>query len=493
MSLIQGYKNLVAANRACATLFDSLAASKKQRSVLADTITSAADSVQQFLAGAPKQSLIGQDLMDAREKLLAFVKEAKRIAKDVSPSAATPISLPKFNARISALRTAQQGIEFILDNAKAAIDKAGANMVNDGKSTRKPITTDEFIEGWIDAASDDPSPQDPQTPRSDSVQIALVESWLNGLTHAEQLAVATKRGPMLRVLTALGTKASRAIAQIATSEMHSRQQDNAARRELEENLRTDRGITNLTQLRARFEPKLQAAKPREGGIAIAEVPILATFGADFKLETFKSVGIEAEKFTLEKFSNGKFILAKQSLLVFRMSDAKDFARQEINESRKGNAEIQQLKNLNAAARRADKAVADIEARLEKLSEVKQPRAYAKVKAELTEAKKEQSAVQLSLKATADSAEAQKKLLRLKDKRNKADSSDMVQSYVTHLLEIINARTPTEYALMSAKALTKMVNVDFVHVWIAPRFAVKRLIALSSSHKRLITDWSLPWA
>lgn len=85
------------------------------------------------------------------------------------------------------------------------------------------------------------------------------------------------------------------------------------------------------------------------------------------------------------------------------------------------------------------------------------------------------------------------MLRLKDKRNKADSSDMVQSYVTHLLEIINARTPTEYALMSAKALTKVVNVDFVHVWIAPRFAVKRLIALSSSHKRLITDWSLPWA
>lgn len=39
-------------------------------------------------------------------------------------------------------------------------------------------------------------------------------------------------------------------------------------------------------------------------------------------------------------------------------------------------EIQQLKNLNAAARRADKAVADIEARLEKLSEAKQPRAYA---------------------------------------------------------------------------------------------------------------------
>ena len=73
MSLIQGYKNLVAANRACATLFDSLAASKKQRSVLADTITSAAESAQQFLTGAPKQSLIGQDLMDAREKLLAVV------------------------------------------------------------------------------------------------------------------------------------------------------------------------------------------------------------------------------------------------------------------------------------------------------------------------------------------------------------------------------------------------------------------------------------
>lgn len=56
---------------------------------------------------------------------------------------------------------------------------------------------------------------------------------------------------------------------------------------------------------------------------------------------------------------------------------------------------------------ADKAVADIEARLEKLVRAKQPRAYAKVKAELVEAKKEQSAVQLSLKATADSAEAQR--------------------------------------------------------------------------------------
>lgn len=113
--------------------------------------------------------------------------------------------------------------------------------------------------------------------------------------------------------------------------MHSRQQDNAARRELEENLRTDRGITNLTQLRARFEPKLQAAKPRESGIAIAEVPILATFGADFKLETFKSVGIEAEKFTLEKFSNGKFILAKQSLLVFRMYERRERFRPTRNQ------------------------------------------------------------------------------------------------------------------------------------------------------------------
>lgn len=262
----------------------------------------------------------------------------------------------------------------------------------------------------------------------------------------------------------------------------------AVRRDQRETAATVKTAKTLDRMKSRYKDKVP--KTFDAMIKFIELPVMARFGTlSMNPESLTRMGFKIETAGLHSTPSSDLgiIFERQTLLFFRLSDARQTAKEEIERQRNTDG----VHVRRAAIMKARSAEKRAIRKLEKQAEGLSPRMRLPLEKQASRHMDNIETLSKELDSMVEDIKQSKSTGRVL-RQMKESSDHAILNYLNPLIETINQKSSTDYALFtSMPARGVMADSDVVAAWLMPKSAVQLILRHTGGDTKL-QNWMLPW-
>lgn len=256
-----------------------------------------------------------------------------------------------------------------------------------------------------------------------------------------------------------------------------------SQRDLQADIAAKKVAKSLKRLKAQYGTKIP--KKLTTAIQILEIPLMARFeNLAVTKETLNRSGFKVQTSGLHSSTSSDlgFIFEPQPVLFFRISDAKEHARQVVKNKIESNSVIKHKKQIQkdrSAERRMVKKLHSYEPTKKILARIKACEDHIE---ELT---KELEGMDAKLKKVGSAHRAMK--------AGKTTTNQAIMDYLDPIVQALSKRAGQDMSLFTTRLMTGvMSDSDVVGAWICTHTQMKLMLQRTAGDMKL-KSWFLPWS
>lgn len=262
----------------------------------------------------------------------------------------------------------------------------------------------------------------------------------------------------------------------------------AVRRDQRETAASVKTAKVLDRMKAKYKDKVPTKFTAM--LKFLQLPVMARFGTlSMNSESLTRMGFKIETAGLHSAPSSDLgiIFENQTLLLFRLSDARSAAEEAIELKKSSDGVLVRRTALMKKRSAANRAIKKLEASAEGLS----PRRRMPIDRDIKAQTDIIELVNKELDSMIDGVKQSKSSTRVL--RQMHTSNDhAILNYLNPVIDTINEKSSTDYALfttMPARGI--MADSDVVAAWLMPKSAVQLLLRHTGGDAKL-QNWMLPW-
>lgn len=262
----------------------------------------------------------------------------------------------------------------------------------------------------------------------------------------------------------------------------------AVRRDQRETAATAKTAKTLDRIKSRYKDKVP--KNFDAQIKFIQLPVMARFGTlSMNPESLTRMGFKIEAAGLHSTPSSDLgiIFEHQTLLFFRLSDARQVAEEAVELQKSTDGTLIKRSALMKRRSAAKRAIKKLEQQAEGLS----PRRRLPLDKQIAEQNTIIDEVNRELDGMIDNVKQSKSVGRVL-RQMKVSNDHSILNYLNPIIDAVNQKSSTEYALFTTMpARGVMKDSDVVAAWLMPKSAVQLILRHTGGDTKL-QNWMLPW-
>lgn len=262
----------------------------------------------------------------------------------------------------------------------------------------------------------------------------------------------------------------------------------SVRRDQRETAATAKTAKVLDRMKSRYKDKVP--KVFDAQLKFIQLPVMARFGTmSMNPESLSRMGFQIETAGLHSTPSSDLgiIFENQTLLFFRLSDARQIAEEQVEIQKSTDGALVRRTALMKRRSAEKRAIKKLEQQAQGLS----PRRRLPFEKQIAKHNTNIDEVNTALDKMIDSVKQSKSVGRVL-RQMKVSNDHSILNYLNPIIDAVNQKSSTEYALFTTMpARGVMADSDVVAAWLMPKSAVNLILRHTGGEIKL-QNWMLPW-
>ncbi|AQT28797.1 hypothetical protein YOLOSWAG_329 [Erwinia phage vB_EamM_Yoloswag] len=270
------------------------------------------------------------------------------------------------------------------------------------------------------------------------------------------------------------------------------EQDEANMKAVRRDQREDAATAKTAKVLSRFKATYAHKVPKQftDTIKFIELPVMARFSTlSMNADSLTRMGFKIETAGLHSTPSSDLgiIFERQTLLFFRMSDAREAAEEQIKRHKRTDS-VQVRRTAIMKSRSAEKRAIR---KLEREAEGLPRRRRLLIDKQIGDHQARIDDLTRELDSMIESVKQSNSVTRVV-RQMRGSNDHALLNYLNTILDAINAKSSTDYALFTTMPLQGIMrDSDVCAAWLMPKGAIKRLLHHTGGDTKL-QKWMLPW-